>query len=225
MSFLSHANAGEAEIKEQMARKFPYSKLLSVAKTPFFGLYEVAFDDRLVYTDPEMKYLFLGNVLDLRTLHNLTEDREKQLYAIDFDKLPLESAIKRVVGNGSRRLAVFSDPNCKYCKKLEKELSGLKNATIYTFLFPILPGSEEKANRIWCAADRLKAWEDQMLNDIEPLQVPRCDTTPLGKIAVVANTLRVSVTPTLIFPDGVIRPGIITLDLLEERLAESRAQR
>jgi thiol:disulfide interchange protein DsbC len=225
LSFLRLTYAGEQEIKEQMARKFPYSKLLSVAKTPFLGLYEVAFDDRLVYTDAEMKYLFLGNVLDLRTLHNLTEDREKQLYAIDFDTLPFESAIKKVVGNGSRRLAVFSDPNCKYCKKLEKELSGLKNATIYTFLLPILPGSEEKANKIWCSADRLKAWEDQMLKDIEPLQVPRCDTTPLGKIGVQASKLRVNVTPTMVFPDGVIRPGIITLDLLEERLADSGTKR
>lgn len=168
-----------------------------------------------------MKFLFSGNMLDLRTLHNLTEDREKQLYAIDFDKLPFEYAIKNVRGNGARRLAVFTDPNCKYCKKLEKELSGLTNATIYIFMFPILPGSEEKVRNVWCSSDRLKSWEDQMLKDIEPLAAKQCDTTALNSIITRANKLRVSVTPTLIFEDGVIRPGILTLDLLEERLDEA----
>ncbi|MGC2166273.1 MAG: DsbC family protein [Gallionella sp.] len=204
-----------------MAIKFPYSKIISVTRTPYLGLYEVAFDDRLVYTDEEMKYLFSGNILDLRTLHNLTEDREKQLYAIDFDKLPFEFAIKNVIGNGSRKLAIFSDPNCKYCKKLEKELSRLTDATVYIFMFPILPGSEDKAKNIWCASDRLKSWEDQMLRDIDPSTTKQCDTSALSKIASRANELRISMTPTVIFEDGVIRPGILTLDLLEERFKEA----
>ncbi len=220
--FCTASYGGEETIKLQMAKKFPYSKVISVSKTPYLGLYEVAFDDRLVYTDDEMKYLFSGNILDLRTLHNLTEDREKQLYAIDFDKLPFEFAIKNVIGNGSRKLAIFSDPNCKYCKKLEKELAGLTDATVYIFLFPILPGSEVKARNVWCSSDRLRSWDDQMLRDIEPLSPKQCDTTALSRIASHANKIRISVTPTLIFEDGVIRPGILTLDLLEERFKEAR---
>ena len=213
--------AGEAAIRVEMTKKFPYSKIISISKTPYLGLYEVAFDDRLVYTDEKMNYLFSGNVIDMHTLKNLTEAREKQLYAIDFDTLPLELAIKNVKGNGKRKLAVFADPNCQYCRKLEKEMVNLTDATVYIFVLPILPGSEEKAKAIWCSPDRLLAWEDHMLRGIEPLPAKACDTAALTKISLQAEKLRINVTPTLIFEDGVIKPGTLTLELLEEHLKES----
>ena len=215
------AFAGEAAIKAEMARKFPYSKLLSVSKTPYFGLYEVAFDDRLVYTDETMTFLFSGNIIDLHTMKNLTEAREKQLYAINFDVLPIDLAIKNIKGNGNRRLAVFTDPNCTYCKKLEKEMVNLTDATVYIFVLAILPGSEEKARAIWCSPDRLKAWEDHMLKGIAPLSEKKCDTSALSKIAMEAEKLKINVTPTLVLEDGVIKPGTLTLELLEEHLAEA----
>jgi len=215
------ATAGEAAIRSEMEKKFPYSKIISISKTPYSGLYEVAFDDRLVYIDEKMKYLFSGNILDMRTMMNLTEAREKQLYAIEFDTLPFDIAIKNVKGNGKRRLAVFTDPNCQYCKKLEKEMVNLTNATIYIFILPILPGSEEKAKNIWCSSDRLKTWDDQMLNGKDPQKAKSCDTTALARITKQAEQLKVNVTPTLIFEDGVIKPGTLTLDLLEQHLAEA----
>ena len=218
---VNSAFAGEAAIKAEMAKKFPYSKIISVSKTPYLGLYEVAFDDHLVYTDEKMTYLFSGNILDMHTLRNLTEAREKQLYAIKFDALPLDLAIKNVKGNGKRRLAVFTDPNCPYCKRLEKEMVKLTNATVYIFVYPILPGSEEKARAIWCSADRLKAWEDHMLKGVEPKTEKACDTSALTKISLQAKKLGINVTPALVFEDGVIKPGTLTLELLEERLEES----
>jgi len=204
-----------------MAKKFPYSRLISVSKSPYFGLYEVAFDDRLVYTNEKMTYLFSGNIIDLHTMKNLTEAREKQLYAINFDTLPLDLAIRNVKGNGKRRLAVFTDPNCQYCRKLENEMVNLNNATVYIFVIPILPGSEEKAKAIWCSPDKLKAWEDHMLRGIEPQSANACDTAALAKISLQAEKLKINVTPTMIFEDGVIRPGTLTLELLEEHLAEA----
>jgi thiol:disulfide interchange protein DsbC len=215
------ALAGEAAIRAEMTKKFPYSKLISVSKTPYFGLYEVAFDDRLVYTDEKMSYLFSGNIIDMHTMKNLTEAREKQLYAIDFDTLPHDLAIKNVKGNGKRKLAVFTDPNCQYCKKLEKEMVNLTNATIYIFMLPILPGSEEKAKAIWCSPDRLRAWEDHMLAGVAPQSAKACDTSALTRIFMQAEKLKINVTPTLIFEDGVIKPGTMTLELLDEYLTES----
>jgi thiol:disulfide interchange protein DsbC len=218
----NYAYAGEADIKAQMQKMFLYSKIISVSKTPYFGLYEVAFDDHVVYTDEKMTYLFSGNVIDLHTMTNLTEAREKKLYAINFDTLPLGLAIRNVKGNGKRRLAVFTDPNCQYCRKLEDEMIDLTNVTVYIFLISILPGSEEKAKLIWCSPDRLKAWEDHILRGIEPRSfVSACDTAALSKISSQAEKLRINVTPTLIFEDGVIRPGTLTLELLEEHLTES----
>jgi thiol:disulfide interchange protein DsbC len=220
--FLTNSAFGnEASIRAEMAKKFPYSKIISVSKTPYLGLYEVAFDDQLVYTDEKMTYLFSGNILDMRTLKNLTEAREKQLYAINFDTLPLDLAIKNVKGDGKRKLAVFTDPNCPYCKRLEKVMVNLTNATVYIFVYPILPGSDEKARAIWCAPDRLQAWEDHMLKGVEPSSGKACDISALNKISKQAKKLGINVTPTLIFEDGVIKPGTLTLDLLEERLAEA----
>lgn len=220
--FLANSAFGdETSIRAEMAKKFPYSKIISVSKTPYLGLYEVAFDDRLVYTDENMTYLFSGNILDMHTLKNLTEAREKQLYAIKFDALPLDIAIKNVKGDGKRKLAVFTDPNCPYCKRLEKEMVNLTNATIYIFVYPILPGSEEKARAIWCSADKLKAWEDHMLRGVEPQSEKACDTSALTKISLQAKKLGINLTPTLVFEDGVIKPGTLTLELLEERLTES----
>ena len=215
------AIAGEAKIRAEIAKKFPDSKIISIKKTPYSGLYEVAFDDRLVYIDEKTNYLFSGNIFDLRTMKNLTEAREKQLYAIKFDTLPFDLAIKNVKGNGKRRLAVFTDPNCPYCKKLELEMADLTNATIYIFVFAILPGSEEKAKTIWCSSDRLKTWEDHMVWNIEPQSDKACDTSALSKITMHAKKLGVSSTPTLIFEDGVIRPGTMKLELLEEHLSEA----
>jgi thiol:disulfide interchange protein DsbC len=220
--FLANSAFGdEAAIRAEMAKKFPYSKIISVSKTPYFGLYEVAFDDRLVYTDENMTYLFSGNILDMHTLKNLTEAREKQLYAINFDTLPLDLAIKNVKGDGKRKLAVFTDPNCPYCKRLEKEMVNLTNVTIYIFVYPILPGSEEKAKAIWCSPDRLQAWEDHMLKGVESKMEKACDTSALTKISLQAKKLGINLTPTLVFEDGVIKPGTLTLELLEERLTES----
>ena len=215
------AFAGEAAIKAEMEKKFPYSKVISVSKTPYFGLYEVAFDNQIVYTDEKMTYLFSGNIIDLHTLKNLTEARDKQLYSIKFDALPFDLAIRKVKGDGKRKLAVFTDPNCPYCKRLEKEMTGLTNATVYIFVFPILPGSEEKAKAIWCSADRLKAWEDHMVNGIEPVSEKPCDTTVFTRISMLAKKLGISTTPTLVFEDGDIKPGTLTLDKLNEYLAEA----
>jgi thiol:disulfide interchange protein DsbC len=212
------AFAGEANIKAEMEKKFPYSKVISVSKTPYLGLYEVAFNDHVVYTDESMTYLFSGSIIDLHTLKNLTRAREKQLYAIDFDTLPIGIAIKNVKGNGKRKLAVFADPNCQHCKNLEKEMVDLTDATVYIFVFPILPGSEQKAKAIWCSPDRLKAWEDHMLRGIAPKPGKPCDTTALTNVSMLAKKLGVSATPTLIFEDGIIRPGNLTLDLLEQHL-------
>jgi thiol:disulfide interchange protein DsbC len=219
--FCNAALADDAAIKAAMEKKFPYEKVISVNKTPYFGLYEVVLDDQLIYTDEKMTYLFSGNIIDMQTMQNLTEAREKQLYAIKFDTLPFELAIKHVKGNGKRRLAVFTDPNCPYCKNLEKEMVNLTDVTVYIFMFPILPGSEEKVKAIWCSPDKLSAWEDTLLRAVKPQSGKTCDTKALDKIPMLAKNMGINVTPTLIFEDGVIKPGGLTFDQIDQRLTAS----
>ena len=215
------AFAGEAEIRTAMEQRFPYQKILSVKKTPYLGLYEVDFEDRLIYTDEKMTYIFSGNIIDMHTMKNLTSAREHELYAVKFTALPLDLAIKRIVGKGRRKMAVFTDPKCGYCKKLEKEMVDLKNVTIYIFPIAILPGAKEQTAAIWCSSDRLKAWEDHMLRGVDPKAGKNCDTSGLTRISAYAKKLRINVTPSLIFEDGMINPGWMTYAQLDSQLSSA----
>lgn len=216
------AFASEEVIKKTLAARFPEEKVGSIAKTPYFGLYEVFIGSQLVYTDENAKYLFMGSMLDAKTLQNLTERRMMKFNASRFESLPLNLAIKTVKGDGKRVLAVFSDPRCPYCKRLEKTLAEVTNVTIYTLLYPILNGSEPISKAVWCAPDRQKAWDDLMLRDIPP-QAANCET-PIAKITQLGQQLGVNGTPALVFPSGRIVSGAIPAPELEKYLSEPKTQ-
>lgn len=217
--FTDAALASEASIRAAMEKRFPYQQLISVTKTPFAGLYEVVFEDQLVYTDEKMTHIFSGNIIDMRTMENLTAAREKKLFAVNLGELPLDRAIKNIKGNGRKKLVVFSDANCSYCKSLEKELVGLTDATIYLFPISLLNGSEEKASAVWCSPDRLKAWEDMMLHGVAPNPGKNCDTAALAEFSLLAKRRKIGLTPTLIFEDGTLKQGWMPLDQIKKLMA------
>ena len=215
------ALADEAAIKKNMKVRFPDATVKSVTKTPYAGLYEVFMEGQIVYTDEKADYLFLGNVIDVKKQRNLTEERMAKLTQIKFDSLPLDSAIKVVKGNGKRKIAVFADPDCPFCKKFETELKSVDNITIYTFLYPIdslHSGATEKAKAIWCAPDRAKAWEEWIVQGIAPKNSGSCET-PVEKVAALASQLGVSGTPTVFFANGRRVPGAIPATQIEEILS------
>ena len=218
------ALADEAAVKKAVVTHFPGEKIESVKKTPYFGLYEVVVGGEILYTDEKATYFFFGHVVDPQTRQSLTSERLQQIKdarRISIDSLPLDHAIKTVKGNGKRRLAVFSDPNCPYCKRLEKELTKITDVTIYTLLYPILNGSLPTATSIWCSANRLKAWDDFMLRDIAP-PGKSCET-PLETLVQAGKKNSINGTPTLIFADGSIIPGMITADAIEKKLSGGAA--
>ncbi|MGB5208566.1 MAG: DsbC family protein, partial [Azonexus sp.] len=157
--FIATASADEAEIKKAMEAKLG-AKVESVNKSGYLGLYEIYVDGNILYTDEKMTaFIAGGQLIEGKTMKNVTEERMRKLTAIKFADLPLDRAIKQVRGDGKRVLATFEDPNCGYCKRLAKDLQKLDNVTIYTFLLPILSeDSLKKSKQIWCAADRSKAW-------------------------------------------------------------------
>lgn len=192
----------------------------SVSKTPYGGLYEVVLGDRVFYSDEKGDYFFIGAVYDTKTKSNLTEERIQKIMAVQFDTLPLDSAIKIVKGNGKRKLAVFSDADCPYCKKLEQELVNVTDVTVYILLYPIdslHPQSAEKSRSIWCAPDRAKAWNEWMMKGTLPKNQGTCDT-PIAKLAELGRKLHVSGTPTLIFADGRRVPGVLPAAQIEKYL-------
>ena len=214
------AQAGENEIRQSLQNKFPdIGKLEHVVKTPYAGLYEVVIDGQLLYTDAQGQYMFTGSVIEVKGRRNLTEERSRQLFAIEFDKLPLDLAVKKVKGNGKRKLAYFTDPNCGYCKRLEKELNKIDDVTLYIFLYPVFQGSDEIVRNVYCAKDPVKTWDDLMLNGIAPASVS-CKT-PTDKVLALGKKLRVNGTPNLVFGDGVQTPGYLPAEDLEKRLSEA----
>jgi thiol:disulfide interchange protein DsbC len=199
------------------------SKVESVRKAGALNLYEVVIGGDILYTDEKASYLLIGHLFDTKNRKDLTQERLDKLAQIKFSDLPLELAIKQVRGNGKRRLATFEDPNCTYCKRLAKELQGLNDVTLYTFLYPILsPDSTEKAKGIWCSSDRAKAWNDFMINGSAPAPASMaCDTSAIEKVIAAARRLNIRGTPAIFFADGNRVPGFIPLARLEEAMAKA----
>jgi thiol:disulfide interchange protein DsbC len=216
---MSSALAGESEIRKSLQSKFPgIGKIEHIVKTPYAGLYEIVIDDQLLYTDEKGQYIFEGNVIDPKSQRNLSEERRRILFAIDFDKLPLELAMKKVKGNGKRKMAIFTDPNCTYCRRLEKELSGVTDVTLYLFMYPIFPGSDEIVRNVLCAKNPVKAWDDWMLSEIAP-EKAIC-ATQTEKVKALGQKLHVNGTPNLIFGNGIQAPGLLPAEELERNLNE-----
>ena len=216
---MSSAHAGESEIRKSLQSKFPgIGKIEHIVKTPYAGLYEIVIDDQLLYTDEKGQYIFEGNVIEPKSRRNLSEERRRILFAIDFDKLPLELAVKKVKGNGKRKLAIFTDPNCTYCRRLEKELSGVTDVTLYLFMYPIFPGSDEIVRNVLCSKNPVKAWDDWMLSEISP-EKATCETQT-EKVKALGQKLHVNGTPNLIFGNGIQAPGLLPAEELERNLNE-----
>ena len=215
----SLALAGDAEVKQAVeAWLGSGTKVDSVRKAGFLGLYEVVVGGEVLYTDEKVAYVVAGNVIEVKTHKDLTEERKNKLSQIKFSELPLDLAVKVVKGNGKRVLATFEDPNCSYCKKLAKEIQGLTDVTVYTFVYPILSAdSQEKAKAIWCAADRNKAWTDYMLNNSAPA-AGKCDTSGLEKVAQLAHRLNIRGTPAMFLSDGTRIPGYMPAAKLDEAI-------
>jgi thiol:disulfide interchange protein DsbC len=216
-----------ATVRKLLEQRFPGAQLGVVAKTQYLGLYEAQLDDRLIYTDAKVTYVFVGSIYDAQARVNLTDARLRQLNRIDVATLPLDIALKKVKGDGSRKLFVFADADCPFCKRLESEMKGLDNVTIYTFLFPIdslHPDSARKSAQIWCSADRNKSWDDWFDSGKLPDNKGDC-ATPIAQTAALGQKYHVNATPTLVFADGSVLPGALPLAQLEDELRQAEAKK
>jgi thiol:disulfide interchange protein DsbC len=216
--------AQEATIRKNLGERIPQLKKIDeITKSPIPGLYEIRVNDtEIFYTDAEGNYLVQGNLIDTKQRRNLTEERMDKLTAISFDSLPFKDAFTIVRGNGKRRLAVFEDPNCGYCKRFERDLQKVDNVTIHMFLYPILSAdSSEKSKHIWCAKDKGKAWQDWMVRD-KPAAVASCDTAAIERNVELGRKYKITGTPTLVFADGTKVPGAIGAAEVEKHLTTAK---
>jgi thiol:disulfide interchange protein DsbC len=213
----------EAALRKSLSERIPsLPKIDEVSKTPIPGLYEIRIGHDLYYSDEKGDHLIVqGSIIDTRTRANLTEARIDKLTAIEWDALPLKDAMVIKQGTGQRKLAVFVDPNCGYCKRFERDLLAVKDVTIYTFLYPILgPDSSVKSRDIWCAKDPVKAWRAWMLDNTTPAKaMGRCDAAAVDRNVVFGKKHRVLGTPALFFEDGSRKPGALPGSEVERLLA------
>ena len=223
LSVSSFTVADEADVRKGMEARLG-TKVESVTKAGFLGLYEVYADGNIFYTDDKVTAIMVGaQLIDAKSMKNVTEERMRKLTAIKFNELPLDRAIKQVRGDGKRVLATFEDPNCGYCKRLARDLQKVENVTIYTFLLPILSeDSVKKSKQSWCSADRAKTGNDWMIDGKTPSGREDCDTAAITRNQEFGRKLNITGTPTMFFGNGERVPGAMPLPRIEQKLAEIR---
>lgn len=218
------AFAGAEEVKEVLRQKYPNTEITKVSESPISGLYEVVMGRNIAYTNESGRYLIFGHIFDMEAQKDLTAERLQEISAVDVRILNTNDAIKVVKGDGSRKLYVFSDPDCPFCKRLEREtIAKLDNVTIYTFLYPLEelhPEAKRKAQAIWCAKDKARAWADYMIEGKLPSNGTEC-ATPVDRNIELGKRLGINGTPTIILENGTMVPGAVPVSELERRMAKT----
>jgi thiol:disulfide interchange protein DsbC len=222
--FCLAAGAQESTIRKNLAKRLPEFKSIdAVTKMPAPGMYEVRINGTdIYYTDAQGDYLMQGNLVNTKTLKNLTKEKLDKLMAIKFEDLPKKDSFTIVRGNGQRKIAIFEDPNCGFCKRFEKDFAEVDNVTVSVYLYPVLGAdSKEKSKKIWCSKDRALAWHEWMMNQVASTGgIMPCDTTPLDRNLDFGQRYRVEGTPTLFLADGRRVPGAIDAKQVEKLLSE-----
>jgi thiol:disulfide interchange protein DsbC len=219
------ALADEAAIRKNLAQRLTeFPKIDEVTKTAVPGLWELRIGNEVLYTDADGSHIIQGELIDTKTKSNLTQQRLAKLTAIKFDELPLKDALVIKQGNGSRKLAVFADPNCGYCKRLERDLLALKDVTIYNFVYPVLgPDSNEKSRAIWCSKDAMKTWRDWMIDGVAPPRaMGQCDDAAIQRNIEYGKKYRINGTPAIVFENGERVPGALPAAELAKRIDEAK---
>ncbi|WP_449369872.1 DsbC family protein [Thiomonas sp.] len=191
-----------------------------IIKTPYAGLYEVDVGSKIFYTDAKATFLFAGEIFDTKTQTNVTKARIDELRRVNWKDLPFKDSFKLVFGNGKRQIAIFEDPYCPYCHKMEATLEKMSNVTLHVFVVPIIRReSMQQARDIWCAPNRGKTWLDWMNNQVQPPKAAASCVDPLKANVELAEKLGIASTPTLIFMDGSRMEGALPQEEVEKKLA------
>ena len=205
----------------QLKAKYPNLNISNIEKTEVPHLYSATLDGQIVYIDENAEHILIGSMIRLKDQKNLTKELVLNQKSIEWNQLPFQDAIKTVKGNGKRQLAIFSDPTCPYCKKLESQLDQLNNVTIYTFIYPIRPQSVALAEKIWCEDNKAFAWKNALIRNINPSNTKQCKT-PIQRNLALGQRLAIEGTPTLFFANGMRVSGTLSAAEIEKIWQESK---
>jgi thiol:disulfide interchange protein DsbC len=222
LCLIGSASADEAAIRKALAERLPDLPAIDeITRTPVGGLWEIRMGSEVIYSDEQGAFVIEGQIVDTEQHLNLTAARIARLNAIDFATLPLQDAVVWKKGTGARKLVVFADPNCAFCKRFERELNGVSDITVYTFLIPILGGdSPEKSRAIWCARESGRVWRSWMIDGTPPpVAAAQCDATALERNLALGHKHNVNGTPSLVFENSERVPGVLSAEELEEKFS------
>lgn len=212
------ASAAHADFKSDLVARFP-SIAGSKIEPAFDGFWSVVKGGEVVYVRDDLSIMFNGDVIDLQNNKSLTnqlrEANKPKINIADFD--PSDAII---FGNGSRKLYIFSDPDCPFCRQLESELDKLQDVKVYIFPLPLTslhPNARVIAEAIWCQRDRAGAWKGYLKGGVTP-PVATCEN-PVSRNLALAAKLNIQGTPALIFEDGSFIPGMIPAQRIEYQIA------
>ena len=218
-----NADPAVIAVATKLRKLYPATNIKEIRSTPMAGIYEVVMGQNIAYVEESGRFFLFGHLFDMKEQRDLSEERMTAARQMDFSALPLKDAVVIVKGNGKRKMAVFSDPDCPFCKQLEATLAGISDVTIYTFLYPLdslHPDARRKAVGVWCARDRAKAWDDLMHRGTVPTE--SCTDTPIERNLRLAEQLGITGTPTIIFENGALVPGAPKPDQLNRMLGSAK---
>ena len=214
-------SANVENITQAIQKAQPQLPISNIQATEVKNIYMGELDKRPIYLTEDAQYFFVGNLVRVSDLKNLSNDHQMKMQRIDWSALPLKDALKKVKGKGERKLVVFSDPNCPYCQTLEKELQKLDNVTIYTFVLAFKTQSVEPSKQLFCEKNPVQAWEDLILKKVQPSSKKTC-ANPVQRNLELAKKLGVSGTPTLVLQNGYKLVGAYSTEQLEAIWAENK---
>ena len=188
-------------VKANLKQQHPNLDIQNIQATEMRGIYSGSMQGQVVYLNEDAKHILAGSMIRLSDQQNLTKALLVQQNSIDWKKLPLQDALKTVRGTGKRQLAIFSDPNCPYCKQLEVELKKLNDVTIYTFILPLKAQSVRPSQQVYCEANPAQAWEDLIAKGLSPRTSQSC-ANPIQSNLKLAQSLGLNGTPAIIFSNG-----------------------
>ena len=213
------------QVEANLLKRYPATKFSDIKATPIPDLFQVTMGKNIGYVDSTGRYFLFGRLFDMEQQKDLSEPEQQSAQKIAFANLPLKDAIKVRKGDGKRVFAVFTDPDCPYCKQLESTLSRMDNYTMYLFLFPISslhPNAPKVAKSIWCSLKPENAFEGYVLDSVNP-PIKEC-ADPIERNIALAETLGISGTPTLIHSNGKFAAGAMPRNELEQWLDSKDAQ-
>lgn len=202
VSFISSLSLANVDtVKSNLSKQHPKLNIENIQATDMKGIYSGSMDGQVVYLGEDAQHILVGSMYRLSDQKNLTQDLVLKQNSIDWKKLPLQDAVKSVRGNGKRQIAIFSDPNCPYCKQLEAELSKLNDVTIYTFIYPIKTQSIAVSKQVFCEKDPALAWSNLIGKGLQPKSNKPC-INPIERNLNLGKSLGLTGTPAIIFSNG-----------------------